>query len=111
MSDESELQKEWRDIVITKLNTIEAEQKTMQASLSGTVVIANDVAAIVLKAKAVDEEIKTLKLEAKHDREESDRKYVSKQEFALIEKIVYGAAGLILVAVFVALVALVVKSN
>jgi hypothetical protein len=109
MSDESELQKEWRDIVIKKLNSIEAEQKTMQISLSGNVVIANDVAGIIAKAKVVDEDIKALRIEVKHDREEADRKYVSKQEFTLVEKIVYGASGLILLAVFGALITLVIR--
>ena len=102
MSDESLLQKEWRDIVINKLDRIEADQKAMQSQLANGLVTAADVKS--LKENVLKVEVTASKLESS-----IEAKYVTKADFRVVEKLVYSAAGLILLGVFGALIALVIK--
>lgn len=102
MSDESALQKEWRDIVINKLNSIESEQKSMQSQLATGLVTAADV-------KALKENVARVELTATKLETSIEDKYVTKANFVVIEKLVYGAAGLILLGVFSAIITLVLK--
>lgn len=104
MSEESELQREWRDIVITKLNNIEAEQKLLQRSVSENVIIANDV-------KTLHSETKDLRIMVKEIEMQTKSEYVTKIQFALVEKLVYGTVATVLLAVGGAILALVIMKN
>lgn len=60
---------------------------------------------------ATRKELEEFRAEVDQKLDGHDDKYVTKDRFALIEKLVLGAAAMILIAVFGAMVYLVVKSN
>jgi len=95
MSNESELQKEWRDIVINKLDRIEADQKSVQLQISNSVAVAADVRHLQAK-------LANLELTVKND-------YVTKQQYSTVERIVYGVVTTTLLAIVGAIITLVLN--
>lgn len=95
MSTESELQKEWRDIVISKLNSIEADQKSVQLQLANSVAVASDVRHLQVK-------LAELEVHLKDD-------FVTKSRYETVERIVYGVTTIVIVGVATAIIALVLR--
>lgn len=95
MSNESELQKEWRDIVINKLDRIEADQKAVQLQLANSVAMASDVRHLQTKLTSLENSIR--------------EDYVTKNQYATVERIVYGVTTVTLLAIVGAVITLVLK--
>lgn len=106
MADEEQLQKEWRHIVITKLNTIEHDQKQMQRDISESVIIVNEVKLLKEKVSSVEASLKERLISLEGTVKTN---YVMKTEFNLIEKIVYGTVGVVLLSVLSAALFLIIK--
>ena len=71
--------------------------------------VAVDIAVVSNKVDNIQSDLTFIKSDIKDIKSSMEADYVSRTEFAPIQKIVYGMISLILVAVFGALIALVVK--
>jgi hypothetical protein len=102
-TNEEELQREWRGIVISKLDKLDTELKDMRAELETATATARDVADIRTRLHTL--EIRTSSFRTA---DEVHDKYVSKEDFAPIKNLVYGAITLGLVTLATAVLSLVV---
>lgn len=101
MTIEEDLQKEWRTLIINKLNSLDDDLKKMGEKLDKITVSAYQIDSVKAEVKLVKEELKDFKLKVEKNR-------VVRSEFDMVKKIVYGAIGLIVLGVFGALLKLVV---
>lgn len=88
-NDEKELQKEWRKIVIDKLDALDKDIKNINNQMVNNMASDKDIAD--LKVKIAETETKLV------------TSYVSKAEFEPIKKAMYGLAAVIGSAIVVAL--------
>lgn len=101
MTIEEDLQKEWRTLIINKLNSLDDDLKKMGEKLDKITVSAYQIDSVKAEVKLVKEELKDFKLKV-------EKNCVVRSEFDMVKKIVYGAIGLIVLGVFGALLKLVV---
>jgi len=110
---EEQLQKEWRDIVIKKLDSLDNDVKSIHDDVREAVTVAKDVTNVKAKVEELEKEIgqekvnnANLKVEVLKEVKEN---YTSKDQFSPIQKLVWGAATIVIFAVISGIVALVLK--
>lgn len=114
MSDtEDQLQKEWRDIVIKKLDSLDDDVKSIHDDVREAVAVAKDVTNVKSKVEELEKEIgqervnnANLKIEVLKEVKEN---YTSKDQFGPIQKLVWGATTLVIFGVISGILALVLR--
>ena len=114
MSDsEEQLQKEWRDIVIKKLDSLDSDIKAVQIEVRDAVTVAKDVLNVKEKVAELEKDLGKEKLNNANLKEEVlkevKNEYTSKDQFSPIQKLVWGAVTIVIFAVITGIVALVLK--
>lgn len=101
---EEDLQKEWRQIVIDKLNKLEDCQSRTNEILSGF----SNVRSELLENKTNIKELQ--EAHRKFVREDEIKKdYITRAEFDPVKRVVYGAVGTILLGILGAIISLVLR--
>jgi len=100
--EEAQLQKEWREIVIKKLDSVDGEVKKLQAEVREALSISKDVNNLKDWVKDIDKKMSeqslassAIKTEILH---EVKNNYTSKDQFEPIKKLVWSGVGIILSA-------------
>ena len=100
---EDQLQKEWRDIIIKKLDSLDSDIKSIQTDVRDAVLLAKDVETVktsvgTLEKELAKERVTNVELKASVMKEVKEN-YTSKDQFGPIQKLVWGAATTVLLAV------------
>ena len=110
---EEQLQKEWRSLMVSKLDSLEDDIRGLRYEVQAAVSVAADVASLKNKVEKCQNEITKEQItnnKIKNEIEASIKEnYVSKEVYEPIKRIVYGGVGLVLIAVATALIAVVIK--
>ena len=114
MSDsEEQLQKEWRDIVIKKLDSLDTDMKKIQVELRDAVVVAKEIVNVKEKVAELERAIGSEKLNNANLKDEVlkeiKKEYTSKDQFVPVQKLVWGAATIVIFAFLSGVVALVLR--
>ena len=96
MSDEEQLQKEWRSIVINKLDSLDSEFKSMQGDVKSALSYARDVQDLKIRVIELEKKMEDSKKEILVKLKENS---VSKEEFEPIKKLTYGAITMVLLGI------------
>lgn len=112
---EDELQAEWRQIVIKKLDSLEADMKTIKGEVREAMSISKDVNSLKEWVIALDKELQHEKAHKNAIKDqilaEIKEGYTSKEQFEPIKALAWGGVALILVAFLTAVITLVIKSH
>lgn len=116
MSDEEQLQKEWRSIVINKLDSLDNEIKSVQGDIKSALAYGREVQDLKSKTADLEKRIeaseKSIMAYIKNDVLEPVKKqYITQEEFSPIKKLTYGAIALVLLTVGAELMSLIFKNN
>ena len=110
---ESLLQHELRTLILEKLNSLDVEVKSIQRDLRAAVTSREELDELKTKTIALDvaQRESVLRESKQKDSimEEIKKNYVTLEQFAIVKAIAIGAASMILVAAFGALIATVIK--
>lgn len=101
---EEDLQKEWRQIVIDKLNKLEDYQSRSNEILSKFSSTHSDVMDSKLRIQALEVANREFLSE-----DEIKKDYITRTEFEPIKRVVYGAVGTILLGILGAIISLVLR--
>lgn len=108
MSDEEQLQKEWRSIVINKLDSLDSEFKSMQGDVKSALSYARDVQDLKIRVIELEKKIEDHKKEIALKIKESG---VLKEEFEPVKKLTYGAVTMVLLAIGAEIMSLIFRHN
>lgn len=113
MSDEEQLQKEWRSIVINKLDSLDSEIRSVQGDIKTAIAYGREVQDLKVKQDNLDKKMADMErknLEVKQDIiKEINEKFVTKEDFGPIKKILYSGVGLVLLTVLAQILGLILK--
>lgn len=113
MSEEDQLQKEWRDIVIRKLDRLDSDLKEVRANIPKTPVeysqlesVSADVHSIKRAVNDLTSSVSLLRSSIMKDVRDN---FTSKDQFEPVKRIVYGGVTVILIAVLSAVISLLIN--
>lgn len=113
MTDESEIQKEWRAIVISQLESLNRDMKAIQHQMSNSMASAKDIADIKLKISETELKIEELRRNNSNMKESIFREvksdYVTKEQFEPIKRAMYFVAAIVSAAVLGAVLKLIIN--
>ena len=93
MTDETELQKEWRAIVINKLEALDKDIKSIQNHMSSSMVTVKELSELKLKIAEAELKIEELRRSGSQTKDgilkDIKLEYVTKEQFEPIKKIIY----------------------
>ena len=102
MPEEAHLQKEWREIVIKKLDAVDGEVKKLQNEVREAMSISKDVNNLKDWVKDIDKKVGEHTLSNASIKneilEEVKASYTSKDQFEPVKKLVWSGVGIILAA-------------
>jgi uncharacterized protein len=104
--NEQKLQAEWRSLIVGQLNSLSSDIKAIQAALQMALASVQEVHSLKAKLEELTIEVSKQRVDITQDSKDS---YVTKGEFEPIKNLIYGAVGIILVAVVGAIVTLIIK--
>jgi|TARA_R110000824_G_scaffold20545_16_gene77450 septation ring formation regulator EzrA len=113
MSEEDQLQKEWRDIVIKKLDSLDNDLKEVAAKAAKAPVEYSQLEAVSADVSSIRDSVSTLTSSVTKLRpsimKEVRENFTSKDQFEPVKKIVYGGVAVVLIAVLSAAIALLIN--